>query len=150
MELRKLVGHRCLIQCAASIIVENEKGEILLGLRSDNLEWGYSGGSIEIDETPEECATRELKEEMGLEALELEYFTVNAGPQAHYVYPNGDEVSNIEIVFRCTKYSGELKSNDGEMLELRFFNIDDLPRNLSKPIIPVFNRYIEYRKNLKK
>ena len=31
MELRKLVGHRTLIQCAASIIVINEKGQVLLG-----------------------------------------------------------------------------------------------------------------------
>lgn len=31
MELRKLVGHRTLIQCAASIIVINQQGKILLG-----------------------------------------------------------------------------------------------------------------------
>jgi len=150
MDLRKIVGHRCLIQCAASIIVENEKGQILLGLRSDNLEWGYSGGSIEIDEIPEDCAKRELLEEMGLKALELEYFTSNAGPEAHYIYPNGDEVSNVEIVFRCNKYEGIPHPADGEMLDLNFFDIDDLPKNISKPIIPVIKKYVEYRKNLKK
>ena len=59
MDMRKLVGHRTLIQCAASIIIENEKGQILLGKRSDNHCWGYSGGSIEIDERVEDCARRE-------------------------------------------------------------------------------------------
>ena len=94
-EMRKLVGHRTVIQCAASIICVNEEGRILLGRRSDNHLWGYSGGSLEIDERAEDCARRELLEEMGLSAEELEYFCVNSGPETHYIYPNGDEVSNL-------------------------------------------------------
>ena len=34
MDLRKLVGHRTLMQCAASIIIVNEKNQILLGKRT--------------------------------------------------------------------------------------------------------------------
>ena len=146
MGMRKLVGHKCLIQCAASIIVVNEKNEILLGLRDDTLNWCYSGGSVEIDEKPEDCAKRELMEEMGLEALELEFFMINAGPEAHFVYPNGDEVSNVEVVYICRKYQGQLKNVDGEMIELRFFDIDDLPSNLSRPIQPVINEYLRRNK----
>lgn len=73
-DLRKIVGHRTLIQCAGSIIIENEKGEILLGRRTDNHMWGYAGGSIEIDERIEECAKRELFEETGLIADEMTLF----------------------------------------------------------------------------
>ena len=40
MDLRKIVGHRPLLQCAASVIIENERGEVLLGRRTDNLKWG--------------------------------------------------------------------------------------------------------------
>ena len=36
MDLRKEVGHRPLLQCAASVILMNEKQEILLGKRTDN------------------------------------------------------------------------------------------------------------------
>lgn len=49
-EMRKLVGHRTIIQCAASIICVDEKGRLLLGKRSDNHKLGYSGGAIEVDE----------------------------------------------------------------------------------------------------
>ena len=42
MDLRKLVGHRTLIQAAGSVIVVNEKGELLLGRRTDNHLWGYA------------------------------------------------------------------------------------------------------------
>ena len=54
-EMRKLVGHRTIIQCAASIICVDKKGRLLLGKRSDNHKWAYSGGAIEIDEYVEDC-----------------------------------------------------------------------------------------------
>ena len=118
MDIRKYVGHRTIIQCAASIICINDCGELLLGRRTDNHKWGYSGGSVEIDEKVEDCAKRELLEEMGLIADEIEFFCVNSGPETHYVYPNGDEVSNIEIVYLCRKYHGQLKKQDEEVEEL--------------------------------
>ncbi len=143
-ELRKLVGHRTLIQCAASVIVVDPQGRLLLGLRSDNNTWCYSGGSVEIDEVVEECAKRELEEEMGLEALNLEFFCVNSGPQAHYIYPNGDEVSNFEIVYICRDYRGEPKCVDNEMKELKFFYPDEISLEMiSPPIRPVVKRYKE-------
>ena len=103
MDLRKIVGHRTLIQCAASIICINENGESLLGKRTDNHKWGYAGGSVEIDEKVEDAARREFFEETGLIADEIEFFFINSGPEVHYIYPNGDEVSNIEIVYLCRK-----------------------------------------------
>lgn len=145
MDLRKYVGHMTLIQCAASVIVENESGQILLGKRTDNQMWGYSGGSMEIDETAEDCAKRELFEEMGIVAEELHFFMVNSGPEAHYIYPNGDEVSNVEIVYICKQYHGELRPQEEEVSELRFFDIPDIPDSISPPIRPVMRRYIESR-----
>ena len=50
MDLRKTVGHRPLLQVGASVIVEDERGRVLLQLRKDTNEWGYSGGSVELDE----------------------------------------------------------------------------------------------------
>ena len=142
-EMRKLVGHRTIIQCAASVICVDSGGRILLGKRSDNHKWGYSGGAVEIDEHVEDCARRELYEEMGLTAEELEFFYVNSGPEAHYIYPNGDEVSNFEIIYLCRKWIGEPKAVDGEMTELRFFSPEEIDINeISPPIRPVVERVI--------
>lgn len=133
--MRKLVGHRTIIQCAASIICVDEKNRILLGRRSDNHMLGYSGGSVEIDERVEDCAKRELREEMGLEANQLEFFCVNSGPEAHYIYPNGDEVSNFEIVYLCRDWAGTPISVDGEMTDLKFYSADEFNFNeISPPI----------------
>ena len=97
-----------------------------------------------LDEVVEDCALRELKEEMGLDALELIFFCVNSGPEAHHVYPNGDEVSNFEIVYLCRKYQGKPHNTDGEMTELRFFASEEIDLDMiSKPIRPVLRQYME-------
>ena len=99
---------------------------------------------MEIDEPAEDCARRELLEEMGLTAQVLEFFCVNSGPEAHHIYPNGDEVSNFEIVYLCRDYVGEPQNTDGEMEELRFFAPEDIDLDMiSPPIRPVLRRYLE-------
>ena len=144
MDLRQIVGHRTLIQCAASIICVDRQGRILLGKRTDNHKWGYSGGAIEIDETVEDCARRELLEEMGITAGELELFYINSGPEAHYTYLNGDEVSNVEIIYICRDYSGEIRPQEEEIEEIRYFSIDELDLDqISPPIRPVMKRFLE-------
>lgn len=143
-EMRKLVGHRTLIQCAASVICINEEGCVLLGKRTDNHLWGYSGGSAEIDEPAEDCARRELLEETGLTAEDLEFFMVNSGPHVHYVYPNGDEVSNFEIIYLCHHYHGTIRPQEDEISELRFFHPEEIRLDMiSEPIRPVMAKLLE-------
>ncbi|MCR5801026.1 MAG: NUDIX domain-containing protein [Lachnospiraceae bacterium] len=144
MDLRSVVGHRTLMQCAASVICVDDKGRLLLGKRTDNHMWGYAGGSIEIDEKAEDCARRELLEEMGIVADELEFFYVNSGPEAHYIYPNGDEVSNVEIIYICRKYHGEIRRQEEEIEEIRYFDPSEIVIDeISPPIREVFREYIK-------
>ncbi len=142
MSLRKLVGHIPLLQVGASVIVVDECGRILLQLRSDNNTWGYAGGSVEIDENVEDTAKRELYEETGLIAKEITLLGVFSGKDMHNIYPNGDEVSNIDIVYICKNYDGELKCQLGEVENLKFFDISDLPINIFKPNLPAIEEYI--------
>ena len=143
MNLRKVVGHRPLLQVGASVIAVNESGQILLQLRSDNNTWGYAGGSVEIDEKVKDAAKRELYEETGLTANELVLLGVFSGKELHNTYPNGDEVSNIDIVYVCKSYEGELRCQTGEVESLRFFDISDLPDNIFEPNLPAIKEYIK-------
>lgn len=61
-ELRKYIGHNPLICAGATVAVIKDK-QILLNLRSDTITWDIPGGSLEVGETLEETAKRELKEE---------------------------------------------------------------------------------------
>ena len=147
LDLRKIVGHRPLIQVGAGIIVEDDQGRVLLQLRADNHCWSYCGGSCELDERVEDTARRELLEETGLIAESLELFGVWSGPELHYVYPNGDEVSNIDIVFLCKSFSGQLKRQEEEVDALRFFAPEEIPENLSPPIVRPLQKWVEMKKN---
>jgi len=144
--MRKLVGNAPLIQCGASVILINEKGEILLQKRRDNGCWGFHGGSVEINEVVEEAAARELFEETGLIANNLELFKVFSGPELYYVYPNGDEVSNIDIVYICRDYSGNLHANSAEVENLAFFALDKIPDNISPPQRKVMAEFLKFIK----
>jgi len=126
------------------VIVEDPHGRILLQLRSDNHCWGYAGGSVELDEVVEDAAKRELFEETGLIANSLTLFGIFSGPETHYVYPNGDEVSNIDIVFVCKDYGGKLLCRDGEAEDLKFFEMNQIPDNdhLFAPIVFPLRAYI--------
>lgn len=146
MDLRKEVGHRPLLQVGASVIVEDELGRILLQLRKDNHCWGYAGGSVELDEVVEDAAKRELFEETGLIAEELEMFGVFSGKDMHYVYPNGDEVSNVDIVYLCKKYTGTLKCQETEVEQLKFVDVDNLPKEISYPNIKPINKWVQTKK----
>ena len=127
LDMRRLVEHRALLQVGASVLLEDAQGRLLLQRRADCHLWGYHGGSVELDEVVEEAAKRELREETGLRAEKLELFGVFSGPEMHFVYPNGDEVSNVDLVNRCTAYTGTLCPQPGEVEELRFFAWDQLP-----------------------
>ncbi|MBO7395925.1 MAG: NUDIX domain-containing protein [Ruminococcus sp.] len=127
-EMRKKVGHEPIIYAGATILVFNEKGELLLNLRSDTGDWGIPGGGKELGETLEECAVRELKEETDLDTTALELVAVLSGDAYHYSYPNGDEVDTIIALYRVRNYRGRLNINDGESTELRFFPLDCLPK----------------------
>ena len=143
IDLRKIVGHRTLIQVGASVIVEDKQGRILLQLRKDNNCWGYPGGSVEIDEEVKEAAKRELFEETGIKAINLELFDIFSGKDIHYIYPNGDEVSNVDIVYICKDYTGDLKCQESEVLELKFFEAEKLPKKISKPNQKAINSWVK-------
>ena len=145
LDLRKTVGHRCLLQVGASVILEDRQGRILLEKRTDNGLWGYPGGGTELDERVEDAAQRELFEETGLTAGEMTLFGVFSGPETHYVYPNGDEVSNVDVVFLCRNWTGTIRPQEEEVSEIRFFSAADMPpvEQLSPPIRPALLKWRE-------
>lgn len=127
MDLRKHVGHDPLIGVGATTLVFNDKQELLLNLRSDTGTWGIPGGSMELYETIEETAVRELKEEAGITADRLELSTVLSGEDFYFEYPNGDKMCTVIVLFKVLGFSGEIRAADDESRALRFFPLTDLP-----------------------
>ena len=126
--IRKKVGHEPLIGVGATILIFNEKNELLFNLRSDTRNWGIPGGLKELNETIEECAIREVKEETNLALYDLNLLAVLSGEEFYFKYPNNDELDCVITVFEARNYEGTLKINDNESTELKFFSLDNLPQ----------------------
>ncbi len=141
MDMRRRVGAIPLMQCGASVIVVNAAGELLLTRRTDNGTWCYPGGAGELYERVEDAAARELTEETGIVADELELLGVFSGPEMAYVYPNGHQVSNIDVVFVCRKWHGDISCQAGEVEQMGFFAPDALPDPMFSVSMPAIRAY---------
>lgn len=126
-ELRKYVGHQAIINIGATIIVTNDKNELLLNLRSDTGTWGIIGGGMELGESLEETAARELWEEAGLKAERFEMIDVLSGRELFFRYPNGDETYTVIVLYKAVGVSGVPRINDGESRRLEYFSVNALP-----------------------
>lgn len=141
MELRKIVGNRPLIMAGACVILIDEQDRILLQRRADNGQWGLPGGALEPGESMEQVARRELWEETGMSAGELALLDVFSGHTFYYRYPNGDEVHNVTAAYVCREYSGQLRTDNDEVMEVKFFRVQDIPNELSPPDQPIIRKY---------
>ncbi len=122
-DLRKLIGPRKIIlNCAGALIFR--EGRVLLQRRTDNGRWGFIGGLLEMNETYEQAALREIREETGLE-VRLDGF-LGIFHNHDMVWSNGDAAHVISAMYTAGIVSGEPRI-DEESYELRFFRPDELP-----------------------
>ena len=93
--------------------------------------------ALEYNETLEDALKREVYEETGLIIKNPELFRTYSGPDFFQIYPNGDQVHGVLVVYICREFHGELVCDQTESKELRFFPLDELPSTLH-PVIEGF------------
>jgi mutator protein MutT len=142
-DLRTLVGHRPLILVAAGVLILNESGRLLLQHRTDDGLWGIPGGTLELGESTEDAARREVLEETGLVVGKLTLFDVFSGREMFHRYPNGDEVAVVAVVYITSAVRGEMVVRNAESAALQYFSIDGLKDvQLSAPNQPIIRRFL--------
>ena len=75
-DLRKIIGHDSIMTIGCGVLITNDKNQVLLQRRSDTGEWCIPGGSLEVGETYIEAATREVREEVGIDVRNLKLFGI--------------------------------------------------------------------------
>jgi len=133
MALDERICHIPFIQTGASVIVENERDEILLQQRTDNGRWGLPGGCQDLGENLRTTAARELYEETGIKIDEHALVLIDtlSGEQRKRVYPNGDICYNNTSLYLAKMNSAEINlTKNQESLRLEFRSLDNLPEQM--------------------
>ena len=126
-----------MLNCAGALIIRD--GKILCQHRTDNDRWGLIGGLLEMNETYEQAALREIREETGLE-VKLDSF-LGIFHNHNMVWGNGDAAHVLTAMYTASIVSGEPRI-DEESYELRFFGIDELPELFAEDQVAALDAYL--------
>lgn len=155
MALDERISHIPFIQTGSAIIIRNEAGQILLQERTDRNKWGLPGGCQELGEELKETAIREAYEETGItiDYNDLKLIDTLSGSSRKNSYPNGDIVYNNTSLYLADvkeECASDLKG-DSETKRLKFFDINDLPKNMmDSDLIDAYLNYINNHNYQKK
>ena len=113
-------GKEMFPQITTAVLVLVRKDDATLLVRARNFKgpfYGLVAGFLEVGETLEECAAREVREETGLSIDNIAYFGSQPWP-----YPSG-----LMVGFVADWRRGELQMDARELLEADFYTRDILP-----------------------
>jgi ADP-ribose pyrophosphatase YjhB (NUDIX family) len=110
---------------AASAVVSDADGRILLHRREDNARWSVPGGAMELGESIADAVRREVKEETGFD-IDIERLVGIYSDPGHVVaYDDGEVRQQFSICFACRIVGGAAAMSE-ESLEVAFFSPDEL------------------------
>lgn len=143
--LRQYVGHRPIILPGSVVIILNEQNEVLLQKRHDGY-WGLPGGLMDLGESFEEVAKREVFEETGLVVENLKLLNVFSGSEYYLKVQNGDELYSVTAVYYTRDVSGDMKIDYSESEKMQYFSINNLPNELTDEYRGFIEQYINCEK----
>ena len=113
-------------------VIVRRNNKILAGRRINSHgegQWAFPGGHLEFGETPEACASRELMEETGLEADNLQQ-----GPYTNDIFTaEGKHYITLFMIADSSQGEPEIKE-PAKCLEWQWFPWGTLPEPLFLPI----------------
>jgi 8-oxo-dGTP pyrophosphatase MutT (NUDIX family) len=142
-KLRALVGDRLLLVPGTRIVIEDDRGRILLQHRADFGLWGLPGGNAEVGESSDQVIIREVAEETGLLISDVRPFGFSSNPRHETItYPNGHRCQFFVLMFYTRSFQGQATVRDDESLGVDWFAMDRLPE-----LLPNMARSVEaYRR----
>lgn len=123
-------------------VIVVQGGKILCAERNEGFGYGKicgAGGHIEAGEYPQQAAFRELKEEFGIDAMDMDYIGDGKYERQTGLTPH---------LFLCTTFAGVPKCVDGEMSNPDFLEMDYILNNRNKMFAPFYNSVVIFKKFL--
>ncbi|MEV0370503.1 NUDIX domain-containing protein [Streptomyces sp. NPDC050636] len=130
---------------AASAVVTDDEGRILLQRRTDNDLWALPGGGMDMADSLPGTAVREVKEETGLDVEITGLVGTYTDPRHIIAYSNGEVRRQFNVCFAARIVGGALEISE-ESSELRFVapnEIDGLPMHQTQRLR--IQHFLEHR-----
>ena len=94
------------------------------------------GGKVEKGENLTQCLIRESYEEAGISIREKDLFLV------HVLEKNTAKEQRLTLYFKASEWEGRLRSREPHKFKtVRWFNLNELPRNLTGTVKHVLKQY---------
>lgn len=127
---------------AAYAVIADDRDRVLLALWNEAPEplWTMPGGGVELDETPEQGAVREVREETGYDVelvrlLGADTHVVGVGDRPHV---KDRPLKGVRLVYEARVVGGELRNElGGTTDEARWFPLDDVPSLPRVPLVDI-------------
>ena len=116
--------------CIGAGVAVLRDGRLLLVRRADNGLWDIPGGRVEPGEQVEVAALRELQEETSLSGGTLTLLDVFSGPRHRHIYPDGNVVDWVTVLFVSHDAQGMAQAGD-DAADVRWWPLSDLPVDVS-------------------
>ncbi|GAB2191619.1 hypothetical protein MAH1_32270 [Sessilibacter sp. MAH1] len=122
------------IQPCVIVLIHKNNDEVLLAKHGKYISDMYSciAGFVESGETLEQAARREIKEEVGVDVDELQYFSSQPWP-----FPN-----QLMIGFFARYNGGEIIIDGDEIIDAKWFSLKQLP--VTPPKTSIAGQMIEF------
>ncbi|MFI7339140.1 NUDIX domain-containing protein [Streptomyces sp. NPDC050085] len=130
---------------AASAVVTDDQGRILLQRRRDNDLWALPGGGMDMGDSLPGTAVREVKEETGLDVEITGLVGTYTDPRHVIAYSDGEVRRQFNVCFTARVIGGSLAISD-ESTELCFVGpgeLDALPMHNTQRLR--LTHYLEQR-----
>ncbi|MFJ6667992.1 NUDIX domain-containing protein [Streptomyces sp. NPDC091383] len=105
---------------AASAVVVDDSGRILLQRRRDNGMWALPGGAMRIGESLPDCAVRETREETGFDVEIVGIVGTYSDPRHVFAYDDGEVRQEFSVCFLARPTAGHLAVSE-ESTDVRWF-----------------------------
>jgi 8-oxo-dGTP pyrophosphatase MutT (NUDIX family) len=129
--VRPFIGTALYSGIGASAIIKREDGRILMLQHVAESGWRLPAGFCDLGENVAQTAVREVWEETGLHIEPQCIIAVHSTPKLNVIYPNGDQIRNVGILFRAQLHGGSLKLDNHEIAAAAWMPAEEIVANVS-------------------